>query len=90
MLPFAEERYLVPEHEFVEDPKAAALFAQVAEQQYEVREFVHEGFKSEYRARRQAVIDAVLAGEVVEAPEPVKETPKVPDLMAALQASLAA
>jgi non-homologous end joining protein Ku len=90
LLPFAEELYDVPEHEFVENDDAADLFEQVLDQQHDVESFEHARFSSEYRARRKAAIDAVIAGEepvAVDRPEP---KPDVPDLMAVLKATAAA
>ncbi|MGH3003659.1 MAG: Ku protein [Gaiellaceae bacterium] len=50
--------------------------------------FDPEGLRSEYRESLRQVLEAKLAGQEIEAPEPVAETPVV-DLMAALRASVA-
>jgi non-homologous end joining protein Ku len=90
LLPFVHELYDVPEFEFTEDEKAAGLFAQVVEAHHEPEPFAHSRYVSEYATRRQAAIDAVVAGEEIEVRElePVAES--APDLMAALTAALAA
>lgn len=87
MLPFEDELYDVPSHEFTVDGKAEKLFAQVVEQTYEVEPFDHGKFKSEYKARRKTVIDAVIAGT----PTPAKTDepqPSTPNLMAMLEAAV--
>jgi hypothetical protein len=90
LLPFVHELYDVPEFEFAEDEKAAALFNQVVEVQHEPQLFEHAAFESEYATRRQAAIDAVIAGETIEVREEPEVTEETPDLMAALTAALAA
>jgi non-homologous end joining protein Ku len=90
-LPFAGELHVAPDFGFTEDERAAALFQQVVERDADVvptRPFEFPAWESEYRVRRQKAIDAVLAGEQVEAPTPVAESAAAPDLMAALAASL--
>lgn len=90
MLPFADELYEVPEYEFTENEQAADLFGQVVDQQYadKVGAWSHDAFESEYRTRRQAAIDAALAGEeiVVTATEDAKTN--APDLLSALAAAV--
>lgn len=86
LLPFEEELYPVPTHQFEVDEKAETLFAQVLEAQHEVEPFDHASYESEYRARREAIIDQVVAGETPVAPEQPKPEPI--DLMAALRASV--
>jgi non-homologous end joining protein Ku len=93
-LPFAAELYDVPATDcFVLDRAAGDLFASfVGARQINNEKtstaFAHEKFASEYAARREAAIAAVLAGESV----PVaKTTPTATvDLMAALEASVKA
>jgi DNA end-binding protein Ku len=89
LLPFEDEVYPAPAHVFERSEKAGNLFAAMVEQEHEIDDFDHSAWKSEYRARRQAAIEAVIAGAPVAAlpdPKPVEES--VPDLMAALEASL--
>ncbi len=52
-------------------------------------EFDPSKYRDEYRERVLDLIEKKAAGEVVEAPEPKEEAPKVVDLMAALEASIA-
>jgi non-homologous end joining protein Ku len=91
LLPFEEEVYPAPSFEFTDSRKAGDLFAAMVEQEHDVTAFDHGAWQSEYRARRQQAIDAVIAGAPVpEMPEPVAQEAVVPDLMAALEASLKA
>jgi DNA end-binding protein Ku len=53
-------------------------------------EFEPEKFRDEYRDRVLELIEAKAAGQPIEAPAPVEEPAAAPDLMAALEASLAA
>jgi non-homologous end joining protein Ku len=86
-LPFEHVVYDVPEPSFEPDPKARALFAQVVEAHYgdQVKGYDPADYASEAKARRDAVVAAVLAGSEVEAPEakPVPAAPSLMDLMAA-------
>jgi non-homologous end joining protein Ku len=82
-LPFEEELYAYPTFEFSVDEKAAKLASK--KMQKEAVPFNHSAFKSEYKARRKAVIDAVLAGTPVEIEQP-KAKAATPDLMAMLEA----
>ena len=88
LLPFEEELYPVPEADFTRDEQQEQLVAQVIDQQYEKGEFEHGKYRSEYRARRQQAIEAVLSG--AEVPEP-EQTPtqQTPDLMAMLSQAVA-
>jgi DNA end-binding protein Ku len=89
LLPFEAEVYPAPSFEFTRNEKAGNLFAAMVEQEHEPAPFEHASWQSEYRARREAAIAAVVAGqEVEEQPEPAPVEDKVPDLMAALEASL--
>jgi len=53
-------------------------------------EFEADRYKDEYREALLGVIDARIAGQPVAAPEPETETSKLTDLMAVLEASVAA
>lgn len=90
MLPFEDELYDVPEYEFSEDDKAASLFCQVVDQQYEdkMTPWIHGEFESEYRSRRKAAIDAVIAGEDVEITASPEAKTNAPDLLSALAAAV--
>lgn len=72
------------------DDQAAEVFEQVVDANYDTTDFDHEAFESDYQARRDEAIAAALDGKVVVAPEKAKATAAVPDLMAAMQASLGA
>jgi non-homologous end joining protein Ku len=88
LLPFEEECYPTPTYQFQENEKAAQLFGRMVEQEHEVEEFDHSAWVSEYRARRMATIEAVLAGQEVEVASPPKgKDAVVPDLLAALESS---
>jgi non-homologous end joining protein Ku len=90
MLPFDDELYSFPDYEFTEDQKAADLFAKALDSTYADQQsaWVHSEFSSEYRSRRKAAIEAVIAGQPVAAKAPVKSEASVPDLMAALEAAV--
>jgi non-homologous end joining protein Ku len=88
LLPFADEVYPAPAHVFDHNPKAGKLFASMVGREHDVDDFDHSAWESEYRARRQAAIDAVIEGRDVPAqPSPTPQKASVPDLMAALEAS---
>ena len=53
-------------------------------------EFDPERYRDEYREALLKVIEAKVDGQPVEAPEPIAETSKLTDLMAVLEASVAA
>jgi DNA end-binding protein Ku len=89
LLPFEEEVYPAPSFGFEFNAKAGKLFASMVEREHEPEPFDHAGWVSEYRARRQAAIDAVIAGAPVPVlPDPTPQKEAVPDLMAALEASV--
>jgi non-homologous end joining protein Ku len=89
LLPFESELYDVPTHAFEKNEKAGALFGQALDTLYpeKVGAFDHSAYVSEYKTRRQAAIDAVIAGETVDVTmsEPVAD--ETPDLMAILAAA---
>lgn len=86
-LPFRPQVWERPAAAFAEDGAAADLFAQFIDDD-EVRPFNLDDFTSAYSERRKAVVDAELAGETVQGPEPAATEAAVPDLMAALKASV--
>jgi non-homologous end joining protein Ku len=88
-LPFAVELYDVPGHTFTPDDAQADMFGQFVEANYEesMGDFAHASFVSEYRTRRDAAIESVLAGKKVTVKAPVAKS-ATPDLMAALQAGV--
>jgi non-homologous end joining protein Ku len=89
LLPFEEEVYPAPDFVFELNEQAGDLFGKMVEQQHDIEPFDHGGWQSEYRPRRQAAIEAVIAGAPVAAlPEPAKQDAAVPDLMAALAAAV--
>ena len=53
-------------------------------------EFEPEKYRDEYRDQVLAMIEKKAAGETITIEEPTEEPQKVPDLMAALEASIAA
>jgi non-homologous end joining protein Ku len=90
LLPFEDELYPLPTHSFdTNDQAGEMLAAQLLGDEDEAPDFDHSAFESEYRARRQAAIDAVIAGEEVVVQEQVEEPKDTPDLLAALQAAAA-
>lgn len=87
-LPFVTELKDVPTHEFKVDAKQAAVFAQFVSMTYEVGEFDHASYVSEYKVRRDAAIEAALSGDPVPQPTADVEPADAPDLMAALEAAV--
>jgi non-homologous end joining protein Ku len=77
----------LPEWAPEEDAAAAAMFEQVLANE-DTTAFAHDALKSDYAQRRKAAVDAALAGKVYVAPEAAQAQAAVPDLMAAMQASL--
>jgi non-homologous end joining protein Ku len=89
-LPFAEQLSLEPadaDYEVSDD--VGAVFAQAIEGNYEVRAYNASEHISEYRERRQGLIDRALAGETIVPREQPESKDDGADLLAALQASLA-
>jgi len=64
------------------------MFTQVIQTNYTPQPFEHDKVVSNYKERRDTAVQAVLAGEPVQAAQAEKAT-AVPDMMAALKASLA-
>jgi hypothetical protein len=89
-LPFSPQLYDTPRFGWQDNPAVGGLFAQAVEQAYPVRPFVLADQSSEYSARRQAVIEAVLAGQPVQAVADEAPQQQAPDLMALLTASVEA
>lgn len=88
LLPFEDELYPVPTHTFETDTKAEQLMGSLITDGG-VEDFDHSAFASEYRPRRQAAIDAVIAGQPVSSTAPAAKAKAAgPDLMALLEASV--
>ena len=89
-LPFVAEMYPPTGYDAWQvDQEQGNVMAQSFEQEYEIKTaFDHKAFASDYEARRNAVIDKVLAGQDVPAPEAPKPTEAAPDLMAMLTKSV--
>lgn len=71
-------------------PNELAMFDTAISTLYSVTDFDHAAFVSDYAARKQAAVDAAVAGTPVPLPAAAPTAPAAPDLMAALAASLAA
>jgi DNA end-binding protein Ku len=78
----------IPEEEAEFKPAEVAMARQLVEAL--TGEFEPERYRDEYREALLQVIDSKVDGQPVEAPEPVPETSKLTDLMAVLEASVAA
>jgi non-homologous end joining protein Ku len=88
LLPFEDELYPLPTHDFETNDQAGELLAdQLLGDEDEAPDFEHGKFVSEYRARRQAAIDAVIAGDTVVVDKPKEDPKDTPDLLAALTAA---
>jgi non-homologous end joining protein Ku len=86
-LPFVQELYPEPAYEWEVDTDMADVFASTLQDAYEVTEFEHRSYTSQYEARRQDVIDQVLAGKYVAPAAAPAAKDEGPDLMALLQAA---
>lgn len=90
-LPYEAELQDVPTWDLVEDEGAAETFQAFVNQQYadKLGAFDHSALQSRYKARRAEAVQAALKGEKIEVPEVAQAKAAAPDLMAAMQASLA-
>lgn len=89
-LPFASELQETPEFKPVENEQAAQMFEQFAGVQgIEMLDFSHTAFESEYEARRAVAIEAAVAGNPIPVEKVAAPAVTVPDLMAAMTATLA-
>ena len=89
-LPYITEVKPLPEFRFERDEKAANLFAQFVQTSYATEDFDHHAFESQYTARREAAIAAALKGEPVEVAQEATPAKDAPDLMALMEAQVAA
>lgn len=91
-LPFDQELQTVPEWDMVEDEDQAATFEAFVQANYSdmLGEFDHAAFTSAYKERRAEAVQAALKGEAIVVPEVEQAKAAVPDLMAAMQASIGA
>jgi DNA end-binding protein Ku len=90
LLPFEEELYDYPVHEYVEDAGEAKAFQTFVDSFYADKVqpyFDHAALQSEYRPRRQAAIEAAIEGREI-TPAPEVEPVTGPDLMAMMSAKL--
>lgn len=90
-LPYASELNDAPSWEPIEDEAAAQTFEAFVEQKYAdiSGDFEHEAFTSVYKEHRAEIVQAALKGEKIEVPEIAQAQAATPDLMAAMQASIA-
>lgn len=89
LLPFADEiADDIPRHVYAENEQAAQMFDQFVGLNYTTDDFTHTAYESEHRKRRAEAIEAALKGETIAVAAPAESKPAVPDLMAAMQASL--
>jgi Ku protein len=75
-------------HQNAEVPKQAIEMAANLIEQFQTPEFLYESYTDEGLNLRQKAVDKILAGEAIEVPEEKQED--VPDIMAQLEASMAA
>lgn len=90
-LPYVGDFHVdTPEHKFSENEQAAQMFEQFAAAQgVDMDDFTHTKFIDAYGERRAELVEKALAGQPIEiANAPQAAAPAVPDLMAAMQASL--
>jgi len=91
-LPFADELQSTPEWDMVVDEDQAATFQAFVQANYadKLGAFDHTAFASSYKERRAEAVQAALSGEAIVVPEVEQAKAAVPDLMAAMQASIGA
>lgn len=75
--------------EFTEDEAQASMFGQFVSTQYAVGDFDHAAHEDQYSKRRSELIAKALTGEAIEVEQTTATPAPVPDLMAAMEASLA-
>lgn len=89
VLPYKTDLNDVPEHKFEENAEAGAMFEAFASQQgIDTGAFSLDAYVDRYRERRDEMIAAALSGKPIEVTPAAAAAPAVPDLMAAMQASL--
>lgn len=89
-LPYATDLRDTPEWQPEENEQAAQTFEQFVAINYTVAPFEHEVYEDTFSAQRERLIEQVLAGVTIEAPAKAEaEKQPAPDLMAAMQATLA-
>ena len=80
-LPFVAEMYPAVSYDWTVNEDQANTVAQAIEQLYEVKPFDLNSYASQFEARRNDVIEQVLAGTTFEAPAPAEVKNDTPDLM---------
>lgn len=88
--PFRAEVNPVPTWTPTPDEKQASVFSAFAEQNYTIADFSLDDFTDTKNERHAAAIAMAISGEASVPEELTAPAPAVPDLMAALEASLAA
>lgn len=90
-LPYMSDFTTPPEHKFTVNEKAAATFEAFVGQNYSTDDFNHAVYEDAYSKRRKELLEKALAGEPIEAAKPTETAAEpVPDLLAAMQASIQA
>lgn len=90
VLPYPTGLNAVPEHRFEVDDAKAAMFEQFVAQNYLTDDFTHTSYEDTYAKRRAEVIAKAMAGEPIVTTAGEAKAEPVPDLMAAMEASLKA
>jgi DNA end-binding protein Ku len=90
VLPYTTGLNAVPEHKFVADAAQASMFEQFVAQNYTTDDFAHASHEDTYAKRRADVIAKAVAGEPIVTTAGEAKAEPVPDLMAAMEASLKA
>jgi DNA end-binding protein Ku len=89
VLPYLSDLADVPDHEYEEDEAQAAMFGQFVATQYAVGDFDHAAHEDQYGKRRAELLANAVAGKPIEVEQTEAAPAEVPDLMAAMEASLA-
>lgn len=90
-LPYASDFNDTPEHKFSVNDQAAATFEAFVGQSYSTGDLALGAFEDTYTQRRKELLEKALQGEPIAVPAAEEEKAEpVPDLLAAMQASIQA
>jgi DNA end-binding protein Ku len=89
VLPYTTGLADAPTYDFTEDEAQAAMFGQFVATQYAVGDFDHAAHEDRYTKRRAEILANAVAGKPIEVEQTAATPAPVPDLMAAMEASLA-
>lgn len=89
-LPYVDQLQPVPGDAPARDAAQEEMFSKFVAMTYTTDDFEHAAYVNHYKERRNAAIAAAVSGGTIAAPASAPTAMAAPDLMAAMQASLAA